>query len=279
MKFKNLWKKGCCTAFALLLSMSPQSAFSRIKLTTLPKRERVEIQLDNNRYTLVEEVRIIPLLQSNPQRGNNKIDFSWSNTHVHKDTILFRPIAIRTEKGFREIQDLTLANGQKTAEVKVLNVSYPPGENALVWEIYAQKACAVKVRVTYLISNLKRWFSYRAQTDKNETLLNLRQYVHIRNQTGEDFGTAKYWIGVWEKLPQTDRATSLTEGTCTQIQTDPDRKDLHLRLVQTRAIECSKTPRIQGADALPPEKPKDRWHGIVPTAKRKSTDLYQRQPR
>jgi len=32
-----------------------------IKLITLPPRERVEIQLDNPRVTLVEEERIVPL--------------------------------------------------------------------------------------------------------------------------------------------------------------------------------------------------------------------------
>ena len=44
-------------------------AQARIKLITLPVRERVEIQLDNPNATLVEEERIVPLV-----KGVNKFD-------------------------------------------------------------------------------------------------------------------------------------------------------------------------------------------------------------
>ena len=53
------------------------------------------------RYTLVEEERIVPLLASNNTRGNNRIDFSWSNTQIDKDSIQFRPLAIREDGKFR----------------------------------------------------------------------------------------------------------------------------------------------------------------------------------
>ena len=108
----------------MLLGSSP--ALARIKLATLPVRERVEVQLDNGRYTLVEEERIVPLLQSDPERGNNRIDFSWSNTSIDKDSIQLRPLAIRQGGSFRPIEK---------GDVAVINVAYPPGENALVWEV------------------------------------------------------------------------------------------------------------------------------------------------
>jgi len=60
---------------ALLVAGAAENAFARIKLTTLPVRQRVEIQLENPRATLVEEERIVTLLE-----GANQIDFSWSNT-------------------------------------------------------------------------------------------------------------------------------------------------------------------------------------------------------
>ncbi len=167
-------------------------AMGRIKLATLPVRQRVEIQLDNPQYTLVEEERIVPLLQSTDERGNNKIDFSWSNTHIDKNSILFRPLAIREEGEFRPI------DGQK--EVSVINVAYPPGENALVWEVYAAEACAVKVRVSYLISNLSRVFSYRALSNKDESHLTLRKYITLRNYSGEEFSQAGVWAGFGEKF-------------------------------------------------------------------------------
>ncbi len=179
---------------AAMLS-APPAAFARIKLAALPQRERVEIQLDNARYTLVEEERIIPLLKSTPEAGNNMIDFSWSNTRIDKNSIQFRPIAVRDGEKFRPIGK---ADGQE--EINVINVAYPPGENALVWEVYARDPCAVKVRVSYLISNLTRSFAYRALADKEETQLTLKKYIQLRNYSGEGFGTAGVWAGFGPKF-------------------------------------------------------------------------------
>jgi hypothetical protein len=172
---------------------APPAASARIKLAALPARERVEIQLDNGRYTLVEEERIVPLLTSTAKTGNNMIDFSWSNTQIDKDSIQFRPIAVREAGKFRPIAKV----GQQE-EISVINVAYPPNENALVWEVYARQACAVKVRVSYLIRNLTRFFAYRALADKDEKVLTLKKYLQLRNYSGEEFGTAGIWVGFGE---------------------------------------------------------------------------------
>ena len=175
---------------ALALALAPTPADARIKLAAQPERERVEIQLDNGRYTLVEEERIVPLLKSTPGRGNNRVDFSWANTQIDKDSIQFRPIAVREDGRFRPIRTV---DGK--AEVAVINVAYPPGENALVWEVFALEAVALKVRVSYLIANLGRTFAYRALADADETFLTLKKYVQLRNYSGEDFGDAGLWAG------------------------------------------------------------------------------------
>jgi len=187
-------------AAAALLAVAP-SSFARIKMTALPKRERVEIQLDNGRYTLVEEERIVPLLASNNKRGNNRIDFSWSNTQIDKDSIQFRPLAIREGDTFRPL---------KEGEVTVINVAYPPNENALVWEVHSSKACALKARVSYLVSNLSRSFAYRALADKDETFLVLKKYLQLRNYSGEEFGEAGVWAGFGPKFTkQVDQQTDI----------------------------------------------------------------------
>ena len=174
---------------ALLAGVSP--ALARIKMTALPRRERVEIQLDHARYTLVEEERIVPLLRSTPERGNNFVDFSWSNARIDKDSIQFRPLAVREGDGFRALEK---------GEVSVVNVGYPPSENALVWEIHAKRSCAVKARVSYLIADLDRSFSYRAKADKEEKFLVLRKYLQLRNYSGEEYGDAGIWAGFGRKF-------------------------------------------------------------------------------
>jgi hypothetical protein len=151
-----------------------QPAAARIKLATLPVRERVEIQLENENATLVEEERIVTLL-----KGTNQVDFSWTNTQIDKMTILFRPLGV---------QDT----------VRVINQSYPPGENALVWEVFADNAGPVRVRISYLLGNLRRTFSYRATAENNESALTLRNYMRVANFSGEEFGMSGVWAGFGE---------------------------------------------------------------------------------
>ncbi len=185
---------GVILVAAVALLAGPVSVASgRIKLATLPERDRVEIQLDNGTYTLVEEERIVPLLKSSTL--NNMIDFSWSNTGIDKDSILFRPIAVREGGEFRPLKMVTMPDGAQQPEVSVINVAYPPNENALVWEVYAAEACACKVRVSYLISNLTRTFEYRAVADREEQVLTLRNYMVLHNYSGEDFLDAGMWAG------------------------------------------------------------------------------------
>ena len=179
---------------AIIAAFGPAPiASARIKLAALPERERVEIQLDNGNYTLVEEERIVPLLKS--AKDNNLIDFSWSNTAIDKDSILFRPVAVRQGDEFRPLKLVKLPDGTQVPEVNVINVAYPPNENALVWEVFSAEACACKVRVSYLISNLTRTFEYRALADKEETALVLRNYMVLHNYSGEDFLGAGVWAG------------------------------------------------------------------------------------
>jgi len=110
-------------------------------------------------------------------KGTNQVDFSWSNTQIDKYTILFRPL---------EVGDA----------VRVIHVAYPPGENALVWEVFADKAGPVRVRISYLIGNLNRTFSYRATAEFDESSLTLRNYIRVWNFSGEEFGPSGVWAGI-----------------------------------------------------------------------------------
>ena len=168
--FSKRWLVAMMLAATALAVMAPPAS-ARIKLATLPVRERVEIQLENENATLVEEERVVTLL-----KGTNQIDFSWTNTQIDKWTILFRPLAVADT-------------------VRVINQSYPPGENALVWEVFADKAGPVKVRISYIIGNLRRSFSYRATAEADESSLVLRNYMKVQNFSGEEFGSSAVYAG------------------------------------------------------------------------------------
>ena len=151
------------------------TAQARVKLITLPIRERVEIQLDNPGASLVEEERIVPLV-----KGANQVDFSWANTQIDPNSIVFRVVA---------------PEGDADLEVKVVSVSYPPNESALVWTVGASASGSARVRISYLLGNLSKSFSYRAVASHDEKTLDLSQYMRLQNFANEAFGGAGVWAG------------------------------------------------------------------------------------
>ncbi len=150
-----------------IITVFAATAEARIKLVALPERATTIIRLDNPQFTLIEEERVLTL-----QRGINKVDFSWNGVSIDPDSIR---LAILTHA-----KDVTL-----------LNVSYPPNESALVWEISSAGAWEEKVRVSYLLSNIDRLITYKALADKQETEVDFKSHLILRNFSGEDFEHAR----------------------------------------------------------------------------------------
>jgi hypothetical protein len=162
------------------LAIAPNEAWARVKLITLPVRERVEIQLDHEQATLVEEERIVPLV-----KGENQVDFSWANTQIDPSSIVFRVLG---------------GEGKGTPEVNVLSVSYPPNESALVWTVSASDSGSARVRISYILGNLTKSFNYRAIASNDETTLDLSQYMRLKNFANEEFAGAGVWAGFGPKF-------------------------------------------------------------------------------
>ncbi len=141
-------------------------ALARTKLVALPLRGDTVIRLDNPSATLIEEERTLTL-----QKGANRIDFSWNGVSIDADSIRLTPLS-------------------HPAQVVLLNVSYPPGEAALVWEVASQDAFEEKVRISYLLANIDSLIEYKAVADKDETVLDFRTFLVLRNFSGEDFRQA-----------------------------------------------------------------------------------------
>jgi hypothetical protein len=165
------------TATVLMLTVSTVS-YGRIKLVALPERAATVIRLDNPRATLIEEERVLTL-----QKGLNKVDFSWKAVSIDADSIRLR--ALDHPEG-----------------VTLLNVSYPPNEAALVWEISSDGDYAEGVRISYLLSNIDRLITYKAIADKGETAIDLKSYLVLRNFSGEDFEKARVLLDYGESFEQ-----------------------------------------------------------------------------
>jgi hypothetical protein len=189
----------------LLAALSLLAAFTaqaRIKLVALPERARVVVALNNPDATLVEEERLITL-----QKGVNKIDFSWRGVNIDSSSIQARM--------------LTHPN-----QVTVLNTSYPPNENALIWEINSPEAQEERVRISYLLSGLTREVTYKAVAEPNEAALTLRNYLRLRNESGEDLTTAEINIGYGSDFKKTIQHGETLEMLSERIDTLPIKKIL-----------------------------------------------------
>ena len=162
----------------VLLFVCSAISYGRIKLVALPERAATVIRLDNPQATLIEEERVLTL-----QKGLNKVDFSWKGVFIDADSIRLRAL-------------------DHPDKVILLNVSYPPNEAALVWEISSDSDYAETVRISYLLSNIDRLITYKAIADKVETYVDLKSYLVLRNFSGEDFEMARVLLDYGEAFEQ-----------------------------------------------------------------------------
>ncbi|MCG3147482.1 MAG: hypothetical protein PCFJNLEI_00922 [Verrucomicrobiae bacterium] len=195
MKIKTLWLLACIACVAI-------PAHARVKLVALPERARVVVSLAHPDATLVEEERILTL-----QKGVNKVDFSWAGVNIDPGSIQVRMLT-RPDK------------------VLVLNTSYPPNENALVWEISSPAAQEERVRISYLLSGLNRDIVYKAVAEPDEKAMTLRNYLRLRNDSGEDLTDAEIGIGYGADFKKTIAAGEILEMQSEKIELMPVRKIL-----------------------------------------------------
>jgi hypothetical protein len=182
--------------------LAVSNAQARVKLVALPERARVVVSLNNPDATLVEEERIVAL-----QKGVNKVDFSWRGVSIDATSIQVRPLS-------------------HPKDVQVLNTSYPPNENALVWEISSPVAQEERVRISYLLSGLTREVTYRAVAEPNEKAMTLRNYLRLHNNSGEDLTEAEVSVGYGSNFKKTIAHEEVLEMLSERVPDLPVKKVL-----------------------------------------------------
>ncbi len=168
-------------AFLLGFVKAP-TAVARLRLVALPDRDNIIVNLDNPNVALVQEERVLTL-----QEGINQIDFSWKGVKIDESSIRFRPLT--------EVPD----------ELMLLSVSYPPGEDALVWEVRSPAAMDARVRIIYLLDGIDQIVTYTAVADRGETEVELLSYLVLRNFSGEDFEHARWLLGYGDPFDSVSR--------------------------------------------------------------------------
>ena len=153
----------------IILATGP-FAMARTSLVVLPARDTAVLRLAKGIPTLVQENRILTL-----SKGINPVDFSWQGVAIDPASIILTP--------------LTGPN-----DARLLSVSYPPGENALVWEVYSSKDRELPVVISYLLQGIDHLVTHEALADANETRMTLTSRLVLRNFSGEDFDAARLYL-------------------------------------------------------------------------------------
>ncbi len=158
-------------AVAALVVLAASAGWGRTKLAALPERLSVTVRLDNPSGTLLEEERVLAL-----QAGENQVDFSWQGVRIDPESIR-----------------LTFLSHPD--QVRLLSVSYPPAEEALVWRIHAGGSWQERVRISYLLADVDRLFTYKALVARDEATLRLDGFLVLRNFSGEDLAPLSFDLG------------------------------------------------------------------------------------
>jgi hypothetical protein len=166
-------------AIALVIGGCAEFSEARIKLVALPQRTDTVIRMASGYPTLVEEQRVLTL-----QQGVNRIDFSWKGVTIDPDSIR-----------------LTMLSHPDA--VVLLNVSYPPGEEALVWEVSSLEAWEENARISYLLDNIDSLAVYKALADKAEQRIDFKGHLVLRNFSGENFESVRLLLPVGDFPHQT----------------------------------------------------------------------------
>ncbi len=183
-----------------LLTTTP--AFARVKLAALPERARTVLSLSHPEAALVEEERVLTL-----QKGVNQIDFSWRGVNIDSTSIQVRMLSHPTE-------------------VLLLNTSYPPNENALIWAVSSPQAQEEKVRISYLLQGIRREIVYKAVAEPDEKTLVWRNILRLRNDSGEELTDAEISIGYGANFKKSIANGEILEMLSERIDAAPINKVL-----------------------------------------------------
>jgi len=153
----------------LILMAMTSTSRAKVDLVTLPSRDTVQLTIYNSAdMTLVRESRSLTL-----KDGTNKLQFSWANTLIDPTSLEMLP----------------KTNADK---IDIANLTYPPRVTNLgLWNIDSGVSGKVPVEITYLTSGLTWRAFYMGTLTEDEKTMQLKGYVVVTNNSGEDYENAQ----------------------------------------------------------------------------------------
>jgi hypothetical protein len=164
----EVWKmKRIAVSIAIILTVS--IAEGKVDLVTLPRRDKAQLTIYNSAdLTLVREQRSLTL-----KEGWNRLELAWANTLIDPTSLSLEPLG-QADK--IEIQQLVFpARVQQVGQ----------------WLIRSQISGEVGFEITYFTSGLSWRAFYMGTLARDEKTMQLKGYVRVVNNSGEDYENAQ----------------------------------------------------------------------------------------
>ncbi len=215
---------------ALALFAAPAALAKNVDLSTVPKRNTVQLTIYNSEdLTLVRETRTVTF-----KKGPNPLQFSWANTLIDPTSVQLR----------------FLTNPEK---LEVLDTTFPHDKpQMLYWNVQSDFDGEASVEITYFTSGITWSADYVGVADKDEKQLSLSGFVRVSNRSGEEYEDAQVrlvvgTINLVEKIAQLAR---IPIGDVERLD-DGRLKDLKTQVVK----EALSRSTAENAPAAQPEVP------------------------
>ena len=155
-------------AAALLLALGSIGLARNVDLSTVPRRDSVELTIYNSEdLTLVRETRAVTF-----KRGVNPLQFSWANTLIDPSSVHLR----------------FLDHAEK---LDLLDTTYPNDKpQMLYWNVQSEIDGQASVEITYFTSGITWSADYAGLADKAEKTMAVDGFVRVSNNSGEAYEDA-----------------------------------------------------------------------------------------
>jgi hypothetical protein len=147
----------------------PFAPASAIELVVLPRRDNVQLTIYNSAdLTLVREQRNLTL-----KKGWNWLQFMWANTLIDPTSLSLEPLA-------------------QADKIDIQQLVFPARLRELGrWLIRSEVSGQVPFEITYFTSGLNWRAFYMGTLAEDEKTMQLKGYVRVGNNSGEDYEKAQ----------------------------------------------------------------------------------------
>jgi hypothetical protein len=167
---RHLTQRLAAVALGMALAATQgQLAAKNVDLSTVPKREAVQLTIYNSEdLTLVREIRNVSF-----KKGENGVQFSWANTLIDPTSVRMRFVS-------------------HAEQLDLLDTTFPHDKRQmLTWNIRSEIDGEATVEITYFTSGISWSADYVAITNSDETQMSVEGFVRIANNSGEQYEDAQ----------------------------------------------------------------------------------------